>query len=159
VNKYLLAAILSICLGAAAAGISACGSEAEARTPEAYCRAFYEKGVPLHDEYEDAAQNMETDMLGGLLTLMQSPGDMATLLDDMSAHAPDDIRSDTEAARDALKKQQESMGDAISDPLGALGSSLGLALTSSGSFERVDEYLNEHCPLDGDMAEDYGVKV
>jgi len=153
----LVIGVVVLAAVAGALGVSACGDEAEARTPEAYCRAFYEKGVTLHDEYQQASDNMETDLLGGMITLFSAPGDLATLLDDMAAHAPDEIRSDTEAVRDAFKKQQDSMGDALTNPLGALGSGLATALTTSGSFRRVDEYLGEHCPLDGEMAREYGV--
>lgn len=53
-----------------------------------------------------------------------------------------------------LKKQQESLGDALSVPLGAIGSSVIAGLTSSGSFSRVDGYLQEHCPVDSELAQE-----
>ncbi|HEY6731072.1 MAG TPA: hypothetical protein VI039_08620 [Solirubrobacterales bacterium] len=86
------------------------------------------------------------------MTLLGSPGDLTVIFDAMVEHAPDEIQSDTEAARDALKDQQDSLGDALSDPLGALGSSLIGGLTSSGSFSRVNTYLEEHCPPDSELA-------
>jgi hypothetical protein len=71
----------------------------------------------------------------------------------MAAHAPDEIRADTEAARDAMKEQQDAIGEGLSDPLGALGNSLAAGVTASGSFSRVDSYLAQHCPVDSTLAQ------
>jgi hypothetical protein len=133
--------------------LAACGG-AE-RSPEAYCRAFYETAAPIRETYVEADEQMEEDPIGSLLTLLGSPGDLVVILDTMAAHAPDDIRSDTEAARDALAEQQDSLGDALSDPLGAIGGGLIAGLTSAGSFSRVDSYLAEHCPLDSELAQEF----
>ena len=100
----------------------------------------------------EADEQIEEDPIGSVVTLLGSPGDLTVIFDAMSAHAPDEIRSDTEAARDALEDQQDSLGDALSDPLGAIGSGVIAGLTSSGSFARVDAYLAEHCPLDSELA-------
>lgn len=70
----------------------------------------------------------------------------------MAAHAPDEIRADTEAVRDAMKKEQDAIGEGLSDPIGALGNSIAAGVTSSGSFTRVDDYLNEHCPVGSTLA-------
>lgn len=126
------------------------GSE---RSAEAYCKAFYETAAPIRESYVEADKEVEKDPLQSIVTLLGSPGDLSVIFDSMVAHAPDEIRADTEAARDAMKKEQEAVGEGLSDPLGALGKSLGAGLTSSGSFERVDNYLNEHCPVNSDLAQ------
>ena len=126
------------------------GSE---RSPEAYCRAFYETAAPIRKTYVEAGDEMESDPLKSIVTLLGSPGDLEVIFNSMVAHAPDEIRSDTEAVRDAMKKEQEAMGEGLSDPLGALGKSLGAGLTSSGSFSRVESYLNEHCPVNSELAQ------
>ena len=130
--------------------LSACGGSE--RSPEAYCRAFYETAAPIRQSYLEADEQMEEDPLGSIVALLGSPGDLTVIFDSMAEHAPDEIRADTEAARDALEDQQDAIGDALSDPLGALGSSVIGGLTSSGSFARVDEYLAEHCPPDSELA-------
>jgi hypothetical protein len=126
------------------------GSE---RSPEAYCRAFYETATPIRESYVEASKEVERDPLQSIVTLLGSPGDLSVIFDSMVAHAPDEIRADTEAARDAMKKEQDAIGEGFSDPLGALGKSLGAGLTSSGSFSRVDSYLNEHCPVNSSLAQ------
>lgn len=131
--------------------LAACGGNE--RSAEAYCKAFYETAAPIRETYIDANENLERDPLGGLTTLLGAPGDLVVIFDSMADHAPDEIRSDTEAARDALKEEQDSLGDALSDPLGALGSGLATGLTTSGSFSRIDSYLNEHCPPGSALAQ------
>lgn len=132
--------------------LGACGGSE--RSAEAYCRAFYETAAPIRESYVEADEQIEEDPLGSLVTLLGSPGDMVVILDSMAAHAPDEIRSDTEAARDALEEQQDSLGDALSDPLGAIGASVIAGLTSSGSFSRIDAYLAENCPVNSELAQE-----
>lgn len=98
---------------------------------------------------------MEEDPLGSIVTLVGAPGDLVVILDTMVDHAPDEIRSDTEAARDALEEQQDALADALSDPFGAIGGGLIAGITSAGSFSRVDAYLGEHCPLDSELAGEF----
>ena len=131
--------------------IAGCGGSE--RSPEAYCKAFYETAAPIRETYVEAGEDVEEDPLGSIATLLGASGDMTVIFSHMADHAPDEIRSDTEAARDSLKEQQDSMGDALSDPLGALGKGLISGLTSSGSFSRVDAYLTQHCPVDSDLAQ------
>ena len=131
--------------------LAGCGGSE--RSAEAYCKAFYETAAPIRESYVEADKEVENDPLQSIVTLLGSPGDLSVIFDSMVAHAPDEIRADTEAARDAMKQEQEAVGEGLSDPLGALGKSLGAGLTSSGSFERVDSYLNEHCPVNSDLAQ------
>ena len=136
-------------------GLAACGGPE--RSPEAYCRAFYETAAPLQERYEEADENVEEDPLGAVATILSSPGDLKVMLSRMAEHAPEEIKADTEAARDALDDQQEALGDVLSDPLGAIGKGLSAGLTSSGSFSRIDAYLGEHCPVDSQLAQEAGV--
>jgi hypothetical protein len=131
--------------------LAGCG--ASERSPEAYCKAFYQTAAPIRETYVEAGDETEDDPLQSIVTLLGSPGDLTVIFDSMVAHAPDEIRADTEAARDAMKDEQDAIGEGLSDPLGALGKSLGAGLTSSGSFSRVDSYLNEHCPVNSDLAQ------
>lgn len=147
-SQCLSASALLVVLVGLLAGCG--GSE---RSPEAYCRAFYETSVPIRESYVEAGKELEEDPLQSIVTLLGSSGDLTVIFDSMVAHAPDEIRADTEAARDAMKDEQDAIGEGLSDPLGALGKSLGAGITSSGSFSRVDSYLNEHCPVDSSLAQ------
>ena len=148
-RKGILTLALTVLAGLT---VTACGGSSE-RSAEAYCRAFYEAAAPIREHYVEADQEIEEDPLSAITTLLSSPGDLTTIFDAMAEHAPDEIKADTEEARDALKKQQESLGEGLSDPLKALGSGLIAGLTSSGSFSRVGEYLQEHCPVDSELAQ------
>lgn len=133
--------------------LAACGSTSE-RSADAYCRAFYETAAPIRENYIEANEEAEEDPLSALVTLLGAPGDLTVIFDTMSEHAPGEIKADTAEARDALEKQQDSLGDALSDPLGAIGSGLIAGLTSSGSFSRVGNYLQEHCPVESELAQE-----
>jgi hypothetical protein len=146
-----LAAGATLC--SCAAALTACGGEE--RSAEAYCRAFYSKAAPIRQGYVDANKTAKTDPLGAALKLFAAPGDFESIFDGMVDHAPDEIKSDTVVVRDNLKKAQDSMGKAFSDPLGAFGDSLGSGLSSAGAYQRVDAYLNAHCPVDSDVAQQY----
>ncbi len=129
-----------------------CGGGSD-RSADAYCRAFYETGAPIRETYVHADEEVESNPLQSIATLLGSPGDLAVIFHTMAEHAPDEIRADTEAAQQAMEKEQEAVGEGLSDPLSALGKSLGAGLTSSGSFERVETYLDDHCPVNSSLAQ------
>lgn len=145
-----LAAGLAAC--SCATALTACGDD---RSPEAYCRAFYSKAAPIRQGYVDANKTAKADPLGAALKLLAAPGDLESILDGMVDHAPDEIKSDTVVVRDSLKKAQDAMGKAFSNPLQALGEGIGNSLSSAGAYRRVDAYLNTHCPVNSDLAQKY----
>lgn len=137
---------------AIAAVAPGCGTE---RSAEAYCRAFYAKAAPIREGYVEAAENADRDPLGGLATALSASGDLESIFDGMVDHAPDEIKSDTVVVRDSLKRLQDNMGDAASNPLGSLAGNLVAGLTSAGAWQRVDRYLTEHCPTNSSLAREY----
>jgi hypothetical protein len=140
---------LCLCVVSAFAfGLSGCfGPE---RSAAAWCDAYWDKAIPIHDGYQEHADMAEEDPFPIILDVFALPGDMAVVLDDMAKVAPEEIRSDTEALRDSMKKLAETEGKAFSDPLGALGDGIGNALSTMGSSRRVDEYFSRHCGTPAD---------
>jgi hypothetical protein len=134
-----------------AALLAGCGGSD--RSPEAYCKAFYETAAPIRETYVEADEHLEEEPLQSIVTLLGSPGDLQVIFSSMAAHAPDEIRADTEALSEAMDKEQEAMGEELSDPIAAIGKGLAAGLTSSGSFERVESYLNDHCPVNSPLAQ------
>ncbi len=90
--------------------------------------------------------------LGSLATLLSAPGDLTVVFAGMIPHAPESIQPDTVAVHDALSKLQDNLGSAATNPVGALGANLINSLASSGSFQRVGEYLQARCPLGSALA-------
>lgn len=136
------------------AGAVGCGSGSEV-SAEAYCKAFYSKAAPIRQGWVNADQQMQQDPLAGIGKLLSAPGDLETIFDGMVPYAPDSIRSDTVEVRDAFRKEQDTMGKAVSDPLGAMGDALATSVATSGAFRRVDAYLGEHCPVNSPLAQKY----
>jgi hypothetical protein len=135
-----------------ALALTACGGGQE-RSAEAYCKAFYTKAAPIRQGYIDASKTANGDPLGALVKVLSAPGDLESIFASMADHAPDEIKSDTEEVRDSLKKLQDTMGKAFSNPLGAFGDSLGNSLSSAGAWQRVNAYLNQHCPVSSPLAQ------
>jgi len=67
------------------------------------------------------------------------------MFDRLARVAPDEIRSDVEHIRDSLKEQQQVAGEAVTDPLGALGRGLVSGLMTMDSWERVGSYVDQNC--------------
>jgi hypothetical protein len=144
-SSFTLAAVVALAL-------PACGGGSD-RSPEAYCTAFFTKAAPIRQSYVEANKNAENDPLTVILKSLSSPGDLQSIFDGMVDHAPDDIKFDTVIVRDAFKDLRSTMGDAISNPLGAIAQGLGSSLSSAGAFQRVGNYLDEHCPVTSELAQ------
>jgi hypothetical protein len=137
-----LAALAALALALTGCGKAGGGSE---RSAESYCDVWKREATRLHDKYQAAADGTDADPFGSLLTVAAAPGDLVVLFDKLAKVAPDEIQSEVETIHDSLKDQQDAMGDAIDNPIGAIGSSLISGLTNAGSYQAVEEYTTEHC--------------
>lgn len=115
------------------------------RSQQAFCKTLSDGTAELAGGARKAYQTGETDPLAGLVTATGNIGRFEKLLDNLADVAPDEIRSDVVTVRDTMKKSIDKAGDAISDPLGALGGSLLGPLIHSSSFEAVDAYARSRC--------------
>ena len=128
--KLLSASLLASLAASALAGCS------PSRSVEAYCSTM-EKYKTSYLEQMDVAQ--ESGDLSGLTQAVGAIGDLKLMWSDMASVAPDEIRTDTEAVRDAWKKQEDAGVD--NDVL----SGLMIGLLNTGPMSRVDTYVKEHC--------------
>ncbi|HPB73558.1 MAG TPA: hypothetical protein PLX71_11335 [Phycicoccus sp.] len=121
------------------------------RTPEAFCTVYHEQKDAYLSKYNAAAKDIEntkdplTQTFAGLGMALGAMGDVVTIFDKLDKVAPDDIEPDVAKIRDSLQKQIDTAGNSISDPLGGLASGLMSALTTQGSWQRVNEYVVAHC--------------
>lgn len=148
--RSLKLAVIGVCL--AAAVLSGCGAE---RSPEAYCKAFYDRAAPLRKSFVETNKEgvNDSNFLGALVQLISAPGDLANIFDGMVDHAPDDIQAETKAVRDSFKKLQDNLGDSVTNPLGALGANLVNGMSVSGSLSKVDAYLQQHCAVNSELGQ------
>jgi hypothetical protein len=147
------AAALLVVISTTTAGCGVIPGTGEDRSPEAFCKTYWEQKKQFVDKYNDRAelsdQISEQDEFAGMLVALESGieslGDAVIIFDHLADHAPDDIRPDVEAIRDALKKNNESAGDTLENPMSGLANGLMLGLTTMGSWDRVGKYVVEHC--------------
>ncbi len=131
--------------------MSACFGQGSKRSVQAFCGTFKEEAIALHAKYESADQSIQNGgtagTLTGILTLVQSSGDMVVMFDALDKTAPDEIEPSVAEVLDALKQLQDNNKGALSNPLGTLGSGLIVAMESGGAYTNVDQYITEHCDL------------
>lgn len=150
----------TVCTGLVATiGLATGGCGGEERSATAYCEAFYSKAAPIRQGYVDASEQAKTNPLGVFVSLFSAPGDLASIFGGMVDHAPDEIKSDTEIVRDSFKRLQDNLGDSVTlnpgKALEAMGKNLVNGMSAMGAQNRVDAYLNQHCPVDGPLAQKF----
>lgn len=151
-----LAATLVVAGGLAACGTNA-GSDASSPAAESFGPANSE--LPAYDgeraspsgdfcgtlkrhkdRFEEAmAAAQSTDALSGLVATAATLGDIKLMWSDLADVAPEEIRTDVRATRDAWKTSEALAGNA--DGLGSLAN----ALFNANSAARVNEYIIEQC--------------
>jgi hypothetical protein len=128
-------------------------SSSPTRSRAAFCETFTTNAVRLHDKYQTAANSAAaqggslSSLIGSLGNLLSAQGDLVTLFTQLAQVAPSDIATDVAASRDALKAQASATRNIASNPLGAIAQSLIGGLQASGSFDRVNSYINQNCDL------------
>ena len=121
--------------------------EAEATDPgpgsvDAYCaevEAFEQFAREQGAEIEAAS---EGNPLEGLVVGLAALGDIDVWVGRLRDAAPDEIRADLDEVYETVDAGEEVSAD---NPLGQLAEALARSLLSSGSFQRVDDYTEEHC--------------
>lgn len=94
---------------------------------------------------QQASSGRALGVLEGIATGIGAMGDLAQMWEALAEVAPEEIREDTEAVRDAYADQLESSKGAVDNPLGSFASSLMTGLQTAPALERIDEYVRATC--------------
>lgn len=125
-----LAASVALALGASL--LTGCS---EGRSAEAFCNTM----ATHRDRYLSAMNLGDSPDITDLLNAASAIGDLKVMWTELADVAPEEIRSDAEAVRDAWAAQEEAaLGG---NYLGALGT----GLLASGSMSRVDAFVRDNC--------------
>jgi len=138
-----------------AIGVAGCGNS---RSAAAVCRVWDNDGAALHNKYTNDGNQFsgQSSGLAGPLAaigdLITAPSQLADLFSKMAAVAPNAIEPDFESIASTFKDEQKEEGEALSNPLEALGSGLLNAVESGGAYDRVNAYLSANCGIPGVQA-------
>nr|WP_296779014.1 hypothetical protein [Rhodococcus sp. (in: high G+C Gram-positive bacteria)] len=129
--------------------MSACSSEPE-RSAAQFCAVMDKHKSRYLANMETATDNIGNEnsavaVIAGLGQTAAALGDLTIMWDELSAVAPEDIRADVEKIAKNYSSQMDSAGDSFSNPLGSLASGLTSGLTTSGSYQRVDQFVGDYC--------------
>ena len=109
--------------------------------------ATYCETVATHkDRYLNSMSQAAEGSLGDLLTGLSAIGDLKNMWVALAEVAPEEIRIDTEAVRDAWIAQEKAAAN------GDVGGALISGLLNSGSMSRVDSYIRDNCDIDSSNA-------
>jgi hypothetical protein len=125
--------------------LAACSDGGHERSARAFCATLTSEKQRYLEDYDSTGQ----DPLDSLVKGLGSIGEIPVIFDKLDKVAPPEIEPDVAATRDAFQHQIDSIGDAASNPLGALAAGIVSGLVANGPFTRVSEYITEHCPGQG----------
>ncbi len=123
------------------------------RSAAAMCSTFEKQVDQLRIRYTSVAKGLQahpgdlSTVFEGLSTTVGAFDDIAGLYGALEEVAPSEIRSDVATTHEILQKQADSLGDAVSNPLAALGAGLVDGFRVNGPMMRVNRYLQQHCDL------------
>jgi hypothetical protein len=119
------------------------------RSVEAVCRVWDTEGVALHARLEQTGSDASGDPFNALASLAGAPGQIGQLMGKMAAVAPSNIEPDFQSLAQAFAQIGSNEGSGLSDPLGALGSSLALGFNEEAAASSVNAFLAGTCGVPG----------
>lgn len=120
------------------------------RSVEAVCRVWDTEGVALHARLEQTGSTASRDPFNALANLAGAPGQIGQLMGKMAAVAPSNIAPDFQSLAQAFAQIGSNEGRGLSDPLGALGSSLALGFNEEAAASGVNSFLAGNCGVPGE---------
>jgi hypothetical protein len=144
-----ISALLGVLL--AASITSACGGPA--RSVAAFCQTYNQQKTAYLAKYNAIDSQLNADensdplaaAFGGLGSSLEAMGDVVVIFDRLDQVAPPNIEPDVKAIYNSLVNEENDMSNAASNPLGALAGGLVTGLMTSGSWQRVGDYVTSNC--------------
>lgn len=142
---WALVAVVVVALS----GVS-CGGGPE-RSTESFCATLRSEKARILDQFNatshsaDASGDDLASLFAGLGGSIQALGELRAYFHKLAEVAPDEIRTEAELVADNYDEQMDAAGDAGSNPLGALTSSLFNGLAVSGQLDRLNQFAVSNC--------------
>ncbi|CAN5160779.1 hypothetical protein BH11ACT4_BH11ACT4_24570 [soil metagenome] len=118
--------------GIVSVGLVGCSSE---RSVEAFCGVL----VDGRDQYFQATSASSSGTLGDLIDTASALADLQRMWNKLAEVAPEEIRGDAEAVRDAWKQQTDAAVD------GNWAGAVVGAIANAGPIGRLDQYARNNC--------------
>lgn len=117
------------------------------RSVDSYCDTFRTEGTKLHQRWAEQGRQAkrDDDVLLAISSVAAAPRDLASFFTTLERTAPEDIRADVLALRDAWRIIADQVGDG-GDPLTTAAAGLMVGLSVSNSERRVDRWTSANCP-------------
>jgi len=131
--------------------LSACGGTT--RSVAAFCQTYHQQKSAYLTKYGGLASQVSSEsktdplaaVVGGIAGSFSAFGDIKVMFDRLDQVAPSDVEPDVDAVYKSLQQEESSLAAEASNPLGALFSGVITALTTSGSWQRVSNYISANC--------------
>ncbi len=131
----LIAAVLGVSLA------SACSSSAPPTAAD-FCQTLAQQKAKYLSTYGQASG---TNPLEDLVEAISAIGQWVPIFEALQQNSPPSIEPQVANIVNALKEEQQEAGNASSNPLSAIFSSLMTGIESSGSWQQVSEYAAANC--------------
>lgn len=126
-----------------------CSGGDERRSVETFCSTIRSEKERILAQFEGTSSAGDGDdlaeVLAGLGASIQGLGELRTYTRKVADAAPEEIRVEAELMAESIESQLDAAQGGLSDPLGALASSLFAGLSGSGPTSAVDDYARANC--------------
>jgi hypothetical protein len=120
------------------------------RSVAAVCRVWDTDGAALHARLEQTGSTASGEPFNALANLAGAPGQIGQLMGKMAAVAPSSIEPDFQSLAQAFEQIGSNEGSGLSNPIGALGSSLALGFNEETAANNVNAFLASNCGIPGE---------
>jgi hypothetical protein len=106
-----------------------------------FCRTLAQQKA----QYLNAYGHPSGNGLDDLVQAVSAVGQWVPIFEALQQNSPPDIEPQVANIVDSLKQEEQDAGNELSNPLSALASGLMTSLESSGSWQQVSNYIDQHC--------------
>lgn len=123
-------------------GLSACSS---GRSVAAYCRTFYATATKIRAQYTAVTKEIPSDPFAAIGSLLDSPNVLAQFFTRLEQVAPTTIEPAVATLQKSFARESTVEGQAVTNPLAALGDGLLNGLSSMGAYTQVTHWTTSNC--------------